>query len=130
MSAVGALGRRTIFIPKDNDRKLWHSCELSPSPERGRLHTKDEQAESFGLRRAGRWMLGFKARSKGGPRRDNLSGTDPFAQTTDRKGLLALRGVGPECEAESVRFHGRRVTKMGPEVKDGRRRLGLRNPNN
>jgi hypothetical protein len=36
---------------------------------------------------------------------------------TDRKSLLALRGVGPESEAENVRFHGRRVTKMGPEVK-------------
>ena len=36
---------------------------------------------------------------------------------TDRKSLLALRGVGPESEAESVRFHGRRVTKVGPEVK-------------
>src|SRR6476619_7660082 len=33
------------------------------------------------------------------------------------KSLLALRGVGPESEAESVRFHGRRVTKVGPEVK-------------
>ena len=38
---------------------------------------------------------------------------------TDRKSLLALRGVGPESEAESVRFHGRRVTKVGPEVKHG-----------
>jgi hypothetical protein len=36
---------------------------------------------------------------------------------TDRKSLLALRGVGPESEAESVRFHGRKVTKVGPEVK-------------
>jgi L,D-peptidoglycan transpeptidase YkuD (ErfK/YbiS/YcfS/YnhG family) len=27
---------------------------------------------------------------------------------------LALRGVGPKCEAES---HGRRVTKVGREVK-------------
>ena len=35
----------------------------------------------------------------------------------NRKSLLALRGVGPESEAESVRFHGRRVTKVGPEVK-------------
>jgi hypothetical protein len=32
---------------------------------------------------------------------------------------LALRGVGPESEAESVRFHGRRVTKVDPEVKHG-----------
>ncbi len=39
--------------------------------------------------------------------------------STDRKSLLALRGVGPESEAESVRFYGRRVTKVGPEVKQG-----------
>ena len=32
---------------------------------------------------------------------------------------MALRGVGPESEAESVRFHGRRVTRAGPEVKHG-----------
>jgi hypothetical protein len=32
---------------------------------------------------------------------------------TDRKSLLALRGVGRESQAESVRFHGRRVTKAG-----------------
>ena len=38
---------------------------------------------------------------------------------TDRKSLLALRNVGPESEAESVHFHGRRVTKVGPEVKHG-----------
>ena len=31
---------------------------------------------------------------------------------TDRKSLLALRGVGPKSEAESVRFHERRVTKQ------------------
>ena len=36
---------------------------------------------------------------------------------TNRKSLLALRSVGRESEAESVRFHGRRVTKVGPEVK-------------
>jgi hypothetical protein len=36
------------------------------------------------------------------------------ATDTDRKSLLALRGVGPESEAESVRFHGRRVTKVAP----------------
>ena len=36
---------------------------------------------------------------------------------------MALRGVGPESEAESVRFNGRRVTREGPEVKHGRRRL-------
>ena len=29
---------------------------------------------------------------------------------------MALGGVGRESEAESVRFHGRRVTKVGPEV--------------
>jgi hypothetical protein len=38
---------------------------------------------------------------------------------TDRKLLLALRGVGPESEAESVRFHGREVTKVGREIKHG-----------
>jgi hypothetical protein len=38
---------------------------------------------------------------------------------TDRKSLLAVRGVGRESEAESVRFHGRRVIKVGPEVKHG-----------
>ncbi|MGB9274756.1 MAG: hypothetical protein WCC08_05925 [Terrimicrobiaceae bacterium] len=27
------------------------------------------------------------------------------------------RGVGPESEAENVRFHGRRVTKVGPEAR-------------
>ena len=32
---------------------------------------------------------------------------------------MARRGVGPESEAESVRFLGRRVTKVGPEVKHG-----------
>ena len=31
----------------------------------------------------------------------------------------ALWGVGRESEAESVRFHGRRVTGSGPEVKHG-----------
>ncbi len=36
-------------------------------------------------------------------------------RTTDRKSLLALWGVDPESEAESVRFHGRRVTKVGPK---------------
>jgi hypothetical protein len=39
---------------------------------------------------------------------------------------LALRGVGPESEAESVRFHGRRVTKVGPEVKHGLFRVAVR----
>ena len=38
---------------------------------------------------------------------------------------MALQGVGPESEAESVRFHGRSVTKVGPKVKEGRRRLGI-----
>ena len=41
---------------------------------------------------------------------------------TDRKSLLALRGVGPESEAESVRFHGRRVTKV--DRKSCRRKAG------
>ena len=43
---------------------------------------------------------------------------------------MALRGVGPESEAESVRFHGRRVTKVGPEVKHGLFRVAgrARNP--
>ena len=43
---------------------------------------------------------------------------------------MALRGVGPESEAEGVRFHGRRVTKVGPEVKHGRFRVAgrARNP--
>jgi hypothetical protein len=35
------------------------------------------------------------------------------------KSLLALRGVGPESEAESGRFHGRRVAKVSSEVKQG-----------
>ena len=43
---------------------------------------------------------------------------------------MALRGVGPESEAESVRFHGRRVTKAGPEVEHGLFRIAerARNP--
>jgi hypothetical protein len=50
-------------------------------------------------------------------------------RTTDRKSLLAFRGVGPESAAESVRFHWRRVTKVGPEVKHGARGAGgLQNP--
>ena len=32
---------------------------------------------------------------------------------------MVLRGVGPESEAESVRFRGHRVTKMGGGVKYG-----------
>jgi hypothetical protein len=54
------------------------------------------------------------------------------ATDTDRKSLLALRGVGPESEAESVRFHGRRLTKVGPEVKQGLFRVAgrVRNPKN
>ena len=49
-----------------------------------------------------------------------LAGRDgPTDRKTDRKSLLALRGVGPESEAESVRFHRRRVTRVGPEVKHG-----------
>ena len=35
---------------------------------------------------------------------------------------MALRGVGPESEGGSARFHERRVTGGGPEVKYGRRR--------
>ena len=38
----------------------------------------------------------------------------PSLVLTDRKSLLALRRVGPESEAESERFHGRRLTKVGP----------------
>ena len=45
---------------------------------------------------------------------------------TDRKSVLALRGVGPESEAESVRFHVRRVTKVGPTVKHGLLRVAGR----
>jgi hypothetical protein len=45
---------------------------------------------------------------------------------TDRNRFLAVQGVGPESEAERVRFHGRRVTKVGPELKHGRCR-GLEN---
>ena len=40
-------------------------------------------------------------------------------RTTDRKSFLAFRGIGPESAAESVRFHGRRVTKVDPGVKHG-----------
>ena len=47
-----------------------------------------------------------------------------YAGLTDRRLLLALRGVGPESEAESVRFYERRVTKVGPEVKHGREGWG------
>ena len=42
---------------------------------------------------------------------------------------MALLGVGRESEAESMTFHRRRVTKVGPEVKHGgcaRRRLYLK----
>jgi hypothetical protein len=39
---------------------------------------------------------------------------------TDRKSLLTLREVGPKSEAESLHFHGRRVTKVAPAVKHGR----------
>jgi hypothetical protein len=44
-------------------------------------------------------------------------------ELSDRKSLLALRGVGRESEAESVRFHGRRVTKSGPVFDINIRRL-------
>ena len=37
--------------------------------------------------------------------------------TTDRKSLLAVRGVGRESEAESVRFNGRRLAAGGWRVK-------------
>ena len=38
---------------------------------------------------------------------------------------MALRDVGPESKAESVRFHARRVTKEGREVKhSSHRRAG------
>jgi hypothetical protein len=50
--------------------------------------------------------------------------TEIFMLCTDRKLLLALRDVGPESEAESMRFDGRRVTKVGPEVKHGLPREG------
>ena len=33
---------------------------------------------------------------------------------TDRKSLLTLQRVGLESEAESLHFHGRRVTKVAP----------------
>jgi hypothetical protein len=45
-------------------------------------------------------------------------GASPSRSQWPNKSLLALRDVGPECEAESVRFHWRRVTKVGP-VKHG-----------
>ena len=51
--------------------------------------------------------------------RDGPTDREALDQVTDRKSLLALRGVGPESEAESVRFHRRRVTRVGPEVKHG-----------
>jgi hypothetical protein len=38
-------------------------------------------------------------------------------RTTDRKSLLAFRGVGAESEAESVRPMRAWMTKVGPEVK-------------
>jgi hypothetical protein len=38
---------------------------------------------------------------------------------TDRKSLLAVRGVGRESEAESVRFPWAQSDKSGPEVKHG-----------
>ena len=37
-------------------------------------------------------------------------------RVTDRKSLLALRDIGPESEAGSVRFHERRVTSVGQGV--------------
>jgi hypothetical protein len=56
--------------------------------------------------------VGFRLKRERDPARVRA-----LLELTDRKSLLALRGVGPESEAESVRFHGRRVTKVGPEVK-------------
>ncbi len=38
---------------------------------------------------------------------------------TDRKRFWPLRGIDRQSEAESVRFYGRKVTKVGPEVKHG-----------
>src|ERR1700722_7156243 len=43
---------------------------------------------------------------------------------TDRKSLLALRGVGPDSDAGSVRSHGHRLTKLRPEVNCRRRAEG------
>jgi hypothetical protein len=58
--------------------------------------------------------VGFRLKRERDPARVRA-----LLELTDRKSLLALRGVGPESEAESVRFHGRRVTKVGPGVKHG-----------
>ena len=58
--------------------------------------------------------VGFRLKRERDPARVRA-----LLELTDRKSLLALRGVGPESEAESVRFHGRRVTKVGPQVKHG-----------
>ena len=44
----------------------------------------------------------FPSCKEAGRKAPGISDTD-----TDRKSLLALRGVGRESEAESVRFHGR-----------------------
>ena len=44
--------------------------------------------------------------------------------SVEKKSLWALRGVGPESEAESVRFHGRTVTKVGRKSNTGRRAGG------
>ena len=69
--------------------------------------------------------VGFRLKRERDPARVRA-----LLELTDRKSLLALRGVGPESEAESVRFHGRRVTKVGPEVKHGLFRVPgrVRNP--
>ncbi|MGB7838094.1 MAG: hypothetical protein WBL40_08285, partial [Terrimicrobiaceae bacterium] len=62
--------------------------------------------------------VGFRLKRERDPARVRA-----LLELTDRKSLLALRGVGPESEAESVRFHGRRVTKVGPGVKHGLSRV-------
>lgn len=48
-----------------------------------------------------------------------------MASRTDRKSLLALRSVGPESEAESVRFHGRRVIRLKDRFLKQPRQLDL-----
>jgi hypothetical protein len=45
-------------------------------------------------------------------------------RATDRKSLLALRGVARESQTKSLGFHGRRVTKVGPGSQTRARGLG------
>ena len=66
--------------------------------------------------------VGFRLKRERDPARVRA-----LLELTDRKSLLALRGVGRQSEAESVRFHGRRVTRVGPEVKHGPEGWGPRN---